>query len=123
MMRMAERKTTIFCSCHLFVRGWAVLLHKLGTSLGKDEVAGSNPAISSIYGTPKEIRCSFFIVIAGYRNNVTRLRLRAINRYSVASLLTNPAISSKNKGLHSLICTPKVGQTFGGAYFYGKKRK
>ena len=22
-----------------------------------------------------------------------------------------------------LLCTPKVGQTFGGAYFYGKKRK
>ena len=55
MMRMVERKTTIFCSCHLFVRGWAVLLHKLGTFLGKDEVAGSNPAISSIYGTPKQI--------------------------------------------------------------------
>ena len=22
-----------------------------------------------------------------------------------------------------MLCTPKVGQTFGGAYFYGKKRK
>ena len=27
------------------------------------------------------------------------------------------------KGHVHLICTPKVGQTFGGAYFYGKKRK
>ena len=33
---------------------------------------------------------------------------------------------SKNKvsvKLLAVICTPKVGQTFGGAYFYGKKRK
>ena len=27
------------------------------------------------------------------------------------------------KGLTKVICTPKVGQTLGGAYFYGKKRK
>ena len=26
-------------------------------------------------------------------------------------------------GSHDMICTPKVGQTLGGAYFYGKKRK
>ena len=83
MMRMVERKTTIFCSCHLFVRGWAVLLHKLGTFLGKDEVAGSNPAISSIYGTPKEIRCSFFIVIAAPYKSRYQLHLRNTERNSV----------------------------------------
>lgn len=44
---MVERKTTIFCDYHLFVRGWAVLLQKTGTFLGKDEVPGSNPGISS----------------------------------------------------------------------------
>ena len=32
-------------------------------------------------------------------------------------------ISTHKTGTARLICTPKVGQTFGGAYFHGKKRK
>ena len=41
-----------------------------------------------------------------------------------AAFLTAPprAENFLKKGC-GMICTPKVGQTFGGAYFYGKKRK
>ena len=75
-IKKTAEKDKILCLFRRFYLFRALSLFVVEHVLGKDEVAGSNPAISSIYGTPKEIRCSFFIVIAGCRNNVTRLRLR-----------------------------------------------
>ena len=48
--------------------------------------------------------------------------------WKIALVCENTAVNhalerNAKKESDKLICTPKVGQTFGGAYFYGKKRK
>ena len=73
-MRMIERKTTIFCSCHLFVRGWAVLLHKLGTFLGKVNVLFIEKYID--FGR----KCSFAIKDAPYLYGVCKCLQMSANR-------------------------------------------